>query len=187
MATYKYGDIARPDDVIDNADVEALKDIILNGTLPTENSLNYILTNVTQKDSYQDLVFFEVLKLTKNRASMPEYTGTGFEVSSLSGKGKQIDTTTDRFVASFPYAKITNVYPNEEYVGIAKVYIKSSETNKYVEDSILFTDIKRIAVNPATGATADEAGTHLHFGEDSVAIDSSSGKHYAGRFFVTLV
>ena len=53
MATYKYGDIARPDDVIDDADVEALKDIILNGTLPNENSLNYILTNVTQKDSYK--------------------------------------------------------------------------------------------------------------------------------------
>ena len=69
MATYKYGDIARPDDVIDNADVEALKDIILNGTLPPENSLNYILTNVTKKDPYKGPGFFEVLKLTKNRAS----------------------------------------------------------------------------------------------------------------------
>ena len=134
---------------------------------------------MSHKKTHTKVGFFEVLKLTKNRASMPEYTGLGFEVSALSGKGKQIDTTTDRFVASFPYAKITNVYPNEEYAGIAKVYIKSSETNKYVEDSILFFDIKRIAVNPATGATADEAGAHLHFGEDSVAIDSSSGKHYA--------
>ena len=75
MATYKYGDIAKIDNEITDADVEALKNILADGTLP--KFLNYILTNVTQKDPYKG-GFFEVLKLTKNRGTMPTYDGLSF-------------------------------------------------------------------------------------------------------------
>ena len=171
----QYGDIVEPDG-IDNADVVALLNYINQGTLPPEGSINFILSNIDQKESYVGPGFFEVLKLTKAR-SFPEYTGPGYELGLASGKGKSIDATDDKFIASFPYAKVQNLFTDDEYAGIAKIYTKNTETEKYEESDLLFPDTIT-NTNPDTGDAQQTVGNHFHFGENSVAID----KYQNGRW-----
>ena len=164
----QYGDIADPTG-IDDADVSALLNYIKDGTLPSEGSINFILSNITQKESYVGPGFFEVLYLTQNRDTI-EYTGPGYELGLASGKGKSIDATDGKFIASFPYAKVQNLFTDDEYAGIAKIYTKSTETNKYEESDLLFPDTIT-NTNPDTGNAQNTVGNHFHFGENSVAID----------------
>ena len=174
----QYGDIADPVGVINNSDVEALLGFIKDGTLPSEGSINYILSNVTQKEPFAGPGFFEVLHLTKNRVTA-DYTGPGYELGLTSGKGKSIDATDNKFIVSFPYAKVQNLFTNDEYAGLAKIYTKNTETGKYEESDLLFPDHIGITnTNPDTGSSQTALGTHFHFGENSVAID----KYQNGRW-----
>ena len=135
----QYGDIVNPTGTPNADDVQALLNYIKDGTLPSEGSINFILSNITQKESYVGPGFFEVLYLTKNR-NTPEYTGPGYELGLASGKGKSIDATENKFIASFPYAKVQNLFTDDEYAGIAKIYSKNLGTGKYEESDLLFPD-----------------------------------------------